>query len=56
MRYLTKNGGVKGFSSWMGFQSWARSGSPSTIGTFVLANAPKAADVVGNRIMRALFS
>lgn len=51
---LTKNGGVRGFSSWMGFERWIDSGSPSRAGVFALANAPKAADVLGNRVFALL--
>jgi hypothetical protein len=56
VRFLTKNGGVKGFSSWMGFGRWAGSGSPAKTGLFVLANAPRTADVIGARALRALLS
>ena len=39
----------------MGFQRWGGS-TPSGYGAFVIANAPRAADVVGAHVMRAIFS
>ncbi len=51
---LTKNGGVKGFSSWMGFEDWVGTGSPSPLGVVALANAPHIADRVGMRVYRSL--
>lgn len=52
---LTKNGGVTGFSSWMAFEAWAGTGRPARLGVVVLANGPKAADVVGRRVLRMLM-
>ena len=36
---LNKNGGVAGFTSWMGFTSWQGTGAPSSHGVFVLTNS-----------------
>src|SRR5262245_65255341 len=36
---LNKNGGVAGFTSWMGFTSWQGTGAPSADGAFVLTNS-----------------
>src|SRR5262249_3088956 len=35
---LNKNGGVRSFTSWMGFTSWQGSGAAATHGAFVLSN------------------
>jgi beta-lactamase class C len=35
---LNKNGGVHGFTSWMGFMGWQGTGTASTHGAFVLSN------------------
>jgi CubicO group peptidase (beta-lactamase class C family) len=35
---LSKNGGVAGYSSWMGFARWQGTGAPSPYGVFVLSN------------------
>jgi CubicO group peptidase (beta-lactamase class C family) len=51
---LWKNGGVQGFTSWMGFRAWAGGASPSRTGVFVLAN-DKSADALGMRIARDLL-
>lgn len=51
---LVKNGGVQGFTSWMGFRAWAGGTSPSRTGVFVLAN-DKSADALGMRIARDLL-
>jgi len=40
--FSDKNGGVKGFSSWMGFGA-GRFGFAGKTGLFVLANAPRTA-------------
>jgi beta-lactamase class C len=52
---LQKNGGVRGFNSWMGFESWAETGSASRTGVFVLSNAPDIADALGNQIIQTLL-
>ena len=39
---LSKNGGVGGFTSWMGFQNWIGTNQPSPTGVFVLTNSPGA--------------
>jgi len=51
---LNKNGGVAGFTSWMGYVAWQGSGAPSRLGVFVLSNSP-ASTRLGNRIMRLLL-
>jgi beta-lactamase class C len=51
---LNKNGGVAGFTSWMGFTAWAGTGAPSTHGVFVLSNSP-ASTRLGNSAMRLLL-
>ena len=51
---LWKNGGVQGFTSWMGFRAWAGGTSASRTGVFVLAN-DKSADALGMRIARDLL-
>jgi hypothetical protein len=35
---LWKDGEVQGFTSWIGFKSWIDTGSPSTVGAFVITN------------------
>lgn len=52
---LNKNGGVRGFTSWMGFSAWQGTGKPSPFGLFVLANGPVATPL-GMRAMRMLLS
>jgi beta-lactamase class C len=37
---LNKNGGVAGYTSWMGFTQWQGTGAPSPRGLFVLSNGP----------------
>ena len=51
--YLAKDGGLAGFTSWMGFQTWDFV-TPSPIGTFVLTNSHGAAEL-GQKIMNILF-
>jgi CubicO group peptidase (beta-lactamase class C family) len=54
---LSKNGGVNGFSSWMGFVQWAESGTPSPLGAFVLTNnRVHVADAVGELVTRTLVA
>jgi hypothetical protein len=51
---LSKNGGVAGFSSWMGFTRWQGTGAPSLRGVFVLNNAHDATKL-GRNIMKQLL-
>ncbi|WP_454914761.1 serine hydrolase domain-containing protein [Xanthobacter sediminis] len=51
---LNKNGGVRGFTSWMGFAAWQGTGKPSPHGVFALANGPVATPL-GQRAMRMLL-
>jgi CubicO group peptidase (beta-lactamase class C family) len=51
---LNKNGGVAGFTSWMGFVGWQGTGAPSPHGAFVLSNSP-ASTRIGNEIMKLLL-
>ena len=51
---LNKNGGVAGFTSWMGFTSWQRTGAPSSHGVFVLSNGPNTTRI-GNNAMKLLL-
>jgi beta-lactamase class C len=53
---LAKDGGVPGFTSWMGFESWVQNGAnkPSGNGVVVLA-AGSHAGLVGGKIMSALL-
>ncbi|MFG1427522.1 serine hydrolase [Roseixanthobacter glucoisosaccharinicivorans] len=51
---LTKDGGVAGFTAWMGFSAWQGSGKPSGEGVFVLCNGPSATPV-GVRAMKLLL-
>jgi CubicO group peptidase (beta-lactamase class C family) len=51
---LNKNGGVAGFTSWMGFTSWQGTGAPSSYGVFVLSNGPGSTRI-GNNAMRLLL-
>ncbi|MFG1462709.1 serine hydrolase [Xanthobacter sp. DSM 24535] len=51
---LNKNGGVAGFTSWMGFSAWQGTGRPSPHGVFALCNGP-AATSVGMRAMKLLL-
>lgn len=51
---LNKNGGVRGFTSWMGFSAWQGTGKPSPLGLFVLANGPVATPL-GIRAMGMLL-
>jgi beta-lactamase class C len=51
---LNKNGGVAGFTSWMGFTSWQGTGAPSSHGVFVLSNGPNTTRI-GNNAMKLLL-
>ncbi|OYY28391.1 MAG: hypothetical protein B7Y65_01380 [Azorhizobium sp. 35-67-15] len=51
---LNKNGGVAGFTSWMGFSAWQGTGKPSGEGVFVLCNGPSATPI-GTRAMKLLL-
>jgi CubicO group peptidase (beta-lactamase class C family) len=53
--YLWKDGGVAGFTSWMGFKQWIDSGQPSDVGMFVLTNQAGAADILGPQILEILL-
>ncbi len=52
--YLAKDGGVGGFTSWMGFQSWVETGQASPIGCFVLTNSHGASGL-GTSIINILL-
>jgi len=56
-RVLSKDGGVPGFSSWMGFESWVQNGAnaPSSNGVMVLS-AGSLASPVGQKIMSTLLN
>jgi len=54
--YLSKNGGEKGFSSWIGFNQWVDTSSPSQYGAFALANVKHGADIVGKAIIDLLLA
>jgi beta-lactamase class C len=45
---LNKNGGVAGFTSWLGFAQWQGTGKPSTHGVFVLSNGPRSSAIRTN--------
>jgi len=51
---LNKNGGVAGFTSWMGFTNWQGTGAPSSHGVFVLCNGPFSTRI-GNNAMNLLL-
>jgi CubicO group peptidase (beta-lactamase class C family) len=51
---VNKNGGVAGFTSWMGFSSWQGTGAPSSHGLFVLSNSP-ASTRIGDAAMKLLL-
>ncbi len=51
---LNKNGGVAGFTAWMGFSAWQGSGKPSPLGIFALCNGPQATPV-GLQAMKLLL-
>jgi CubicO group peptidase (beta-lactamase class C family) len=51
---LNKNGGVAGFTSWMGFTGWQGTGAASSHGVFVLSNSPVSTRM-GNTIMKLLL-
>jgi beta-lactamase class C len=55
MIVLNKNGGVPGFTSWMGFNRWQGSGAPASHGLFVLSNS-HGATPIGVNAMRLLLS
>jgi CubicO group peptidase (beta-lactamase class C family) len=52
---LNKDGGVPGFTSWMGFTRWQGSGAPASHGLFVLSNS-HGADALGIDAMRMLLN
>jgi beta-lactamase class C len=52
---LNKNGGVPGFTSWMGFTKWQGTGAPSSHGVFVLHNGPQSTPI-GMNAMKLLLS
>lgn len=52
---VNKNGGVAGFSSWMGFTAWQGTGAPSTHGVLVLSNS-HVSTKMGNTIIRLLLA
>jgi beta-lactamase class C len=51
---VSKNGGVPGFTSWMGFTPWQGTGAPSTHGAFVLHNGPRSTGI-GVNAMKLLL-
>ena len=51
---LSKDGAVRGFTSWMGYTGWQGTGAPATHGVFVLSNALESARI-GRRAMRTLL-
>jgi CubicO group peptidase (beta-lactamase class C family) len=51
---LSKNGGVAGYSSWMGFKQWQGTGLPSSHGLFVLSNGHDSTKL-GKELMRKLL-
>jgi CubicO group peptidase (beta-lactamase class C family) len=60
---LSKDGGLHGYTSWMGFVPWTGTGMPSEIGCFVLtnntmhsANHPSPATQLGLLVMETLLS
>lgn len=52
---LSKNGGVAGFSSWMGFARWQGTGAPSPYGVFVLSNGHDSTKL-GRNVMKQLLN
>lgn len=52
--FLSKDGGHTGFTSWMGFERWVHTGSPSSTGCFILTNS-SGADQLGVQIINILF-
>jgi CubicO group peptidase (beta-lactamase class C family) len=54
MVVVNKNGGVAGYTSWMGFTRWQGTSGPSTHGAFVLSNSP-ASTRLGVSAMRILL-
>ena len=54
MTWLAKDGGLAGFSSWMGFQEWVPSRLASTVGAFVLTNS-EGALALGTKIIKILL-
>jgi serine-type D-Ala-D-Ala carboxypeptidase/endopeptidase len=55
LTYVWKNGGAEGFTSWIGFQQWSDTSSPSQSGCVVLASGPMA-DTIGFGIMDILLT
>ena len=51
---LNKNGGVAGYTSWMGFTQWQGTGAPSSRGLFVLSNGPDSTKL-GKNMMKLLL-
>jgi hypothetical protein len=51
---LNKNGGVAGFTAWMGFTQWQGTGKPSPHGVFVLSNGPRST-AIGMNTMKLLL-
>lgn len=51
---LNKNGGVPGFTSWMGFTAWQGTGAPATHGLALMANGPVATPL-GTRALKLLL-
>jgi hypothetical protein len=53
---MTKNGGVAGYTSWIGFQSWVDSLQQSPVGVFALTNdGNHAADAIGRAVLNYLL-
>jgi beta-lactamase class C len=52
---LSKNGGVPGFTSWIGFAKWQGTGAPASHGVFVLRNGPRSTGI-GMNAMKQLLS
>lgn len=52
---VTKDGGVAGFSAWMGFLAWQGTGAPSPFGVFALSNGPLA-PALGLEAMRRILA
>ena len=52
---LSKNGGVPGFTSWMGFSKWQGTDAPASHGVFVLHNGPRSTSI-GMNAMKLLLS
>jgi beta-lactamase class C len=52
---LNKNGGVAGFTSWMGFTRWQGNDAPASHGLFVLSNS-HGSTPIGLDAMRMLLN